>query len=243
MDVSPRFEAKYTTTEAVAARIRDWLSPAFSPDAHTDPATGRYTVNTLYLDTRDRRLYADAKLRALRRFKLRVRSYGLRPGPVLVLEVKLRHDRVVWKRRVPASRADWPGLLEEPAPPGTMPYLASLCGAAPVAHIRYEREAWVSDLDHYGRVTFDRALRYRLCHGDPGLEPDDDDLILYDDPASARCPDSPVLVEVKTETLVPAWTEALIRRFGLVQRGFSKYCYAVDRCEEAWAGADRVPAG
>ncbi len=41
--------------------------------------------------------------------------------------------------------------------------------------------------------------------------------------------------EVKTATLVPVWAQALVQRFGLVQGGFSKYCYALDRGREAWA--------
>jgi len=119
--------------------------------------------------------------------------------------------------------------------------LVALHGARPVVHVRYSREAWVSDVDDYGRVTFDRALRYRLAHGAPDLSCDDAAMIHYDDPVAARSPGSPVVLEVKTETLVPAWAMAMIQRFGLVQGGFSKYCYALDRCAEAWSG-DRVSA-
>jgi len=242
VDVSPRLELKYAISEALAHQIRDWLRPAFSLDPHADPATGRYSVNNLYFDTPDRRLYADTKLRKLRRFKLRLRYYGVRPEDLLVLEVKQRHNNVGWKRRQPAHPDDWPTLLHEPAEAGSLADLVTLCGAEPVLQVRYVREPWVSDLDDYGRVTFDRSLRYRLCHGSHTLAQDEGTLIHYDDPVSARTPDSPVVLEIKTEPQVPAWALALVRRFGLVQRGFSKYCYALDRCREAWAGVDRVPA-
>jgi len=238
-----RYEAKYRITKAMAREIRDWIRPVFSPDAHADRQTGTYTVNNLYFDTPDLRFYADTKLRKLSRFKLRIRYYGPEPDDFLVLEVKSRHDRVVWKRRdrIPLQR--WPDVLtEEPPPapavrgvPDSFVELAALYGAEPVLHVRYVREPWVSDLDDYGRVTFDRALRYRLTRGSIEVAPDEGDLIFYDDPASARSPASPVVLEVKTATLVPVWAQALVQRFGLVQGGFSKYCYALDRGGEAWA--------
>ena len=35
--------------------------------------------------------------------------------------------------------------------------------ARPVLLARYTREAWVSDVDAYARVTFDRRLSYQRC--------------------------------------------------------------------------------
>ena len=234
-----RYEAKYTITEDTARAIREWIRPVFSPDAHADPATGAYTVNNLYLDTPDRRFYLDTKLRKRRRFKLRVRYYGPEPDDFLVLEVKSRDDRIVWKRRDAVDAARWPDVLGEVPAGGGRPDsfldLATLCGATPVLHVRYTREPWVSDVDDYGRVTFDRELRYRLCYGAWEMATDEGDLVLYDDPVTARSGGSPIVLEVKTETWVPPWAQALVQRFDLVQSGFSKYCFPLDRCAAAWA--------
>ena len=146
-----------------------------------------------------------------------------------------RHNTVTWKRRTPFDAGDWPALLEAPpaaSRPGTFVEAVPLYGAVPILHVRYRREPYVSDIDAYGRVTFDRGMRYRLARGDHGLWVDDGAMAYYDDPVSARSPDSPVVLEIKTETLVPSWAVDLVRRFSLLQRGYSKYCYAVDCCLE-----------
>ena len=203
-----RYEAKYTIDEAMAREIRDFIQPAFSLDRHACPETGRYTVNNLYLDSPDRRLYTDTKHRKLRRFKLRVRYYGQTPEGFLVLEVKRRYDRVSWKHRRRVDLGTWPAVMAGPPSPapggivgleGSFEDLAALHGAAPVVHVRYSREPWVSDIDDYGRVTFDRCLRYRLAHGSHDVACDDERMIFYDDPVAARSAASPVVLEVKTE--------------------------------------------
>jgi len=55
----------------------------------------------------------------------------------------------------------------------------------------------------------------------------------YGDPSPLQGGDSPVVLEIKTHTSVPLWVPELVRRFSLIQRGYSKYCYAVDRCLES----------
>ena len=77
------------------------------------------------------------------------------------------------------------------------------------------------------RITFARGLRYRLVHGSPELGGRDEDMTYYGDQGSVREEDAPVVLEIKVATSVPVWAVELVRRFCLVQRGYSKYCYAI----------------
>jgi len=254
MDVRPggprRYELKYTIPEQLARAIRDHIQPLFSPDPHATADDGRYVVNSLYLDTPGLRFYYDTKFRKLTRLKLRVRYYGTYPDRQLFLEAKHRHDTVLWKRRRPIPAAQWPGVLQvarsEQTPPTivdmpeTFEELTHLYAAAPVLRVRYSREAYVSDTDEYGRITFDRSLRYRLAPGSTEIEGSDEDMVGFDDPVTAQWDDSPVILEIKTKTFVPSWAIAIIRRFSLVQRGFSKYCYAIDRYLEDGRSVDEL---
>ena len=237
-----RYELKYAITEAQAEAIRDHIQPLFSLDPHADPQQRGYIVNNVYLDTPGLRFYYDTKLRRERRLKPRVRYYGTEPGLNLVMEVKHRHNNATWKTRRWIPSSQWPAALEvTPSPrrsacrtglPQDFVSVTQMHNAAPVVHVRYVREPYISDIDAYGRITFDRQLRYSPAHGSYEIGGGEDDMILYDDPVTARSEESPVVLEIKTDTLVPFWAIDLVRRFSLVQRGYSKYCYAIDRCLE-----------
>lgn len=237
-EIVSRYEAKYLVTEPVAAAIRDWISGVCSPDRHAGP-DGRYVVNNLYLDTPGLRFYHDTRSSQYTRFKPRVRFYGDRPDPWLWIELKHKVRAVTWKvrRRVPADQ--WPGLLEGPAPTPGGDRPLSLADsfedavlrfdARPVLQVQYVREPYVSDVDDYGRVTFDRRLSCRRVHGSHQLgapEP----LACFDDPATLEFPgaESPVILEIKTDVRVPRWVLRLIEAFDLRQSGFSKYCRGLE---------------
>lgn len=237
-----RYELKYTVTESQARAVRDYIRPLFSLDRHASPEQNGYIVNNVYLDTPSLRFYYDTRFRQETRLKPRVRYYGRQPDSFVVLEVKHRHNNVSWKRRRHIPAGEWPGVLdvsrsEQTAPcfidlPETFEEVNHLYSAAPVLHVRYFREPYVSDVDEYGRITFDRALRYRLAHGSSEIDVRDEDMTYYRDQTTAQGEDSPVVLEIKTPALVPFWATDLIRRFSLVQRGYSKYCYVIDQCLE-----------
>ncbi len=237
-----RYELKYTVTESQARAIRDYIQPLFSLDPHASRGQGGYTVNNVYLDTPGLRFYYDAKFRQETRLKSRIRYYGPAPDTCVVLEVKHRHNTVSWKRRRQIPAAAWPGVLDVSRSgsataafidlPETFEEVNHLHSTTPVLHVRYFREPYVSDIDDYGRITFDRGLRYRLAHGSPELGCDDAGMTYYGDQASVQEEDSPVVLEIKTSAFVPHWATDLIRRFSLQQRGYSKYCYVLDACME-----------
>ena len=237
-----RYELKYAVTETQAAEIRDYIQPLFSLDPNVPGEQGGYTVNSVYMDTPGLRFYHDTRLRQLLRFKPRVRYYGTGGAGSATLEVKYRHDRTVWKVRDRIAMAEWPGVLDVSRSERTSPARAALpqsfvdlhhlYGTEPVLHLRYRREPFVSEVDAYGRITFDRGMRYRLMRGSYDLSCHDGEMSYYDDAVTARWEESPVVLEIKTESLVPFWALDLIKRFSLVQRGYSKYRYVIDHCLE-----------
>jgi len=247
-----RYESKYLVPEATARAIRDHLAATCSPDRHAGP-DGRYIVNNLYFDTPDLRFYHDTRFKRYDRFKPRVRFYGKAPADFLWLELKHKITNVTWKtrRRIPLEQ--WSTLFQHREMGGSghrevnirssFEDVVILFGAAPVLHVRYVREPYVSDLEQYCRITFDRRLSCRLAHGSYQLT-SPESFVLYDDPVSTVHLDdnSPTLVEIKTETNVPGWVMELIQRFDLQQRGFSKYCNAIECQKGFWPCAHRTLA-
>jgi len=238
VSVISRYESKYLISRETAQGIRDYIRPVCSPDKHAGP-DGLYTVNNLYFETADLRFYYDTKFKRFNRFKPRVRYYGDRPEGFLWLELKHKFKNVTWKTRRSLPVEEWESLFEEAQSNGGGRFIdlrdsfedaVLRFSASPIVHVRYVREPYVSDLENYCRITLDRSLTFRPAHGSFELAAPEgfegyDDVIT----TSYEEDESPVLLEIKTETEIPFWVVTMIRRFGLQQRGFSKYCYALDR--------------
>ncbi|NLH47109.1 MAG: polyphosphate polymerase domain-containing protein [Myxococcales bacterium] len=237
--VISRYENKYLIRETMARAIADYLRGICVPDKHAG-ADGRYMVNNLYFDTPDLRFYHDTRNKRYTRFKPRVRYYGPRPTDFLWIELKHKVKNVTWKKRRRIAVADWPEFLHDGScrPPANPAWITladsfedAVCrfGAHPVVQVQYIREPYVSELDDYCRITFDRCLTFRSVRGSYELVANEN-LTYFDntvDTAFCSC-ESPVILEIKTETNVPIWVLRLIRRFELIQRGFSKYCNAIE---------------
>jgi len=241
-EIISRYESKYLIPEALVPAIRAAIRGICSPDRHAGE-DGRYVVNNVYFETPDLRFYHDTRFRQHCRFKPRIRFYGSKPDGVMWLELKHKLRDVTWKVRdkVDASHLAtlWDGGMPGVALPGpgrTIDLYESFddavmrFGASPILQVRYVREPWVSDLDDYGRITFDRHLTCRslvsadsMIAGPPFLP--------FDDPVTTgyRLDESPVVLEIKTETAVPLWVQHLVRSFNLDRRGFSKYCVGLER--------------
>ena len=240
MEQSPqliqRYEMKYRISSDLVPAVRDAIRPFCIPDkAGVD---GVYTISSLYLDGPRRRLYRETKQRVAHRFKLRVRRYHTGP---FFLEVKGRSMDVVRKTRCAIEPKHWPDVLHDPASPGALvaaqndsrgyQNFVNSClttMAQPSALVRYEREAWVSINDDYGRVTFDRHL---VAAGPDGWRiAIDDDVDWYptDAPRRFGFGQSGVVLELKCTTQPPLWMTDIVNRFGLRRSGFSKYANAVE---------------
>ena len=233
-----RFELKYTITESLAQEIRDYIKNYFSLDKYVAPGKDGYIVNSLYFDTPDFRFYYDTKNRKVTRYKPRARYYGVKAKDFIWTEIKFRNYSAVWKNRRKISIATWNELTSPQESEQKKPILKQgldsfeemiyWYDAHPAIHVRYFREPYVTDLENYGRVTFDRNLAYRNIDRNMDLAYNEEDMIYYDDPVTSRHYESPVILEIKVETLVPFWAINIIKKFELMQRPFSKYCYGID---------------
>jgi hypothetical protein len=248
--VIERYELKYRIPPALVEPIRAALSPYVRPDSAS--AHGPYTISSLYLDTANRSFYGQTMEQAAYRFKLRIRRY--RTGPYFI-ECKARNKDVIVKTRVAFPAEAWPAIVLAPdgerhvRSPRDLENLRVFTrkmratGAMPNVIVRYEREAFVSTVDDYARVTFDRALSAHAPRGwdvlvdGPGWLP-------ADTPDRFGLPISGVVLELKCTTGVPLWMSDLVRRFGLVRTGFSKFCTCADRVADplGLSLADRQPS-
>jgi hypothetical protein len=250
-----RLELKYQINEALVRILRAEIAPYCSPDSHARPELGgSYPIYTLYLDTPRFDFYQQKKRREMDRFKLRVRTYG--PESPALLEVKRKCGDVVQK-----SRAIVPRDIVEDAVRGAgcpthdteeqrqnldrFAFLVARTGAAPVTLIRYLREAWVSRVDGYARVTFDRRLGARMVQGwELGGDDEGDRAREWCSLAGEWLRDGamdPVLLELKCETRMPEWMAAVIRRHELRKKGFSKYCRGLEVASGWRLGLDAAP--
>ena len=233
-----RYELKYAITDSLADQIKDYISNICFLDEHVSEGDSGYIVNNLYFDTVDLKFYTDTKFRKLTRYKPRARYYGMKTGDCIWPEIKYRHGNLIWKNRQCIPIDCWPSLF--------CPELSDdkICNvkqqinrfdeiihwhdARPVLHVRYFREPYVTRLESYGRITFDHNLAYRQIYGSTDLDYREKDMLYYDDPITTIDHQSPVILEIKVETLVPQWTIKMIKKFNLVQRPLSKYCYGID---------------
>jgi hypothetical protein len=251
-NIISRYEAKYLVSEGTARAIATAIQGICSLDRYADQ-DGRYIVNNLYFDTPDLRFYTDTKHHRQNRFKPRVRYYGLRPDRYLWVELKHKRNNVTWKFRRRVDLSEWPSLIDEGGSDGGADKSRGIADsfedavlrfqARPSLHVQYVREPYVSDIDDYGRITFDRRLAFRPAYGSFDLTATDE-MVCYDDAVTSMVGgvDSPVVLEIKTETRVPIWVVDLVRRFDLSQRGFSKYCYGVDNAMSRIDGSSRMSA-
>lgn len=227
-----RWELKYV----VKCRARDALLPIIqghmSPDREGRP-DGVYRVTSLYWDTQDYHSYR-AKLDGINfRRKLRIRRYGALETQcaAAMVEIKQRINRATQKRRVSLSYAEAFALCE-----GTMParvgelrdrqvaeevvFLSGAQQLRPACVVSYERRAFVGSAYEPGlRITFDRDL----CVGQPGggLGP----------LRGARrfLPADVLILEVKSNEVVPLWVSRMLAAEGCALVRYSKYCSGLAR--------------
>lgn len=233
-----RREYKYIIDEATAARLRKAIAGICETDGNA--SGGRYTCDTLYLDTLTRSCYRATIENAQVRHKLRIRRYGS-VGPVF-LEVKRRVDDTIVKTRA-ALDDNWALLLEDDRQLDTVPadrrraienflsyYRASYAGPMlPTVLVRYEREPYTSRVDPYVRVTLDRKLEYQP-KSELSLEEEQHHWMPIDDPVAIRAfPNrSAVILELKFNDPAPQWLRSIVGALELPRLSFCKYTRAID---------------
>jgi hypothetical protein len=245
--VFQRYEYKYVIPPGLMEPIRAFIRPYCEMDRFAARETEQfYTITSLYFDTNGYKTYWDKEQEVPVRFKLRVRTYGNECDGPVKFEVKRRFNEVSRKTRVGVPPENWPHLLVAPVngfaadfrPSARAAFddfvlLTRTLGAGPKMLVRYQRQAFTSRIDRYVRITFDRRLQFQ-----PGrtydLKGGARNWAFSDDPVSLDESGSCVILELKFMTRAPVWLVDLVRRFGLIRRGFSKYGSAVSREIYRW---------
>jgi hypothetical protein len=229
-----RYELKYLVTEIEAAAIAKCIAPFLPPDRYSKlQRGGQYPIVSLYLDSPDLQLCRESLFGLKNRFKLRIRSYTDDPEYPRFFEIKRRINRVILKSRARVTDRDVPILLQgrslppqgyttdEAALGQFQLYVASI-HAGPMILIRYMRQAWESTSENRVRVTFDRALCYKVTHepqvrlGGAGWQRN-------------ALTEGHAILEIKFTGRYPALLTNLVREFGLDARSISKFATSMEQ--------------
>jgi SPX domain protein involved in polyphosphate accumulation len=127
------------------------------------------------LDSKRLDLFQEALVDKCNRFKLRIRGYDDEPDGSVFFEIKRRLNRVIYKSRAKARKDQIKPILERHLLPTDISekdrdtfqqliHYAQSLDARPVILVRYMRQAFENPSDTRIRITFDRLIRYQLCH-------------------------------------------------------------------------------
>lgn len=230
-----RYELKYQIPIELVEPISDFVSAYCRLDRYSEESPDTYyQVLSLYFDTPSYTFLTRRLHRAENRFNMRIRSYGSPSGLPCFFEVKEKKNRLIRKYRGQVQDATWSDVLGSPGVDWQddacrtnerirlFQGLALAYDASPRVLTRYWRKAYISDVDDYARVTFDRNLGFQ-ARENYSVIPDDGAMINYDTEAIFD-PAASVILELKCYTTqVPLWMIDLIRCFNLRQGRFSKF--------------------
>lgn len=232
-----RYELKYAIPLEMIDSISAFVSAYCSPDKYSlQTQSGFYRVNNLYLDSPNYRFLRNRLEGVDNRFNMRVRSYGDDSGMPWFMEIKQKTGGVVRKYRARITTCEGFQLFKDSdyslqknsfdtlQEQNRMMFerLVYSYNATPKVLTQYERKAWVSDVDEYARVTFDRNLRF-MPETEYNLTPREAEMVSCD-PEVVFDPGCSVILELKCYALqVPLWMIDLIKHFDLNRRSFSKY--------------------
>ncbi|MGK4003747.1 polyphosphate polymerase domain-containing protein [Sorangium sp. So ce1036] len=233
-----RYEYKYLIPDRLIPAIRATVQTTSRIDKYAGP-DGTYRIRSLYFDTDRFDLYWANEREQGDRFKLRARMYpGSTKSPVF-LEVKRRRLDVIIKTRAAVPADLWRDVLA-----GREAALAALPPSArkaalrflapyhrhhirPVVLVEYVREAYISELESYARLTFDTKITVQ-SRETLDLEADPRRWRPIDHTVQTRTAEPITVLELKFERRPPAWMVAMVKRLELVRYSFSKYCYGVN---------------
>ncbi|NLX13257.1 MAG: polyphosphate polymerase domain-containing protein [Phycisphaerales bacterium] len=221
--IKSRYEMKYLVTEAQAAMLVEYIRPHMRPDHHSPQ--GSYPLASLYLDSKDLRLYRESMDGLKNRFKLRIRCYSDDPDALCFFEIKRRMNQVIIKSRARVPRPAVAALLNKEVRLSEVScdahenldqyfYYRRQINAEPLFSVRYSRQAFEGKNNDRVRITFDRNLRFRLPRvPEPGIN------------GSGWVPwhERAVVFEIKFTEAYPAWIHHLVQQFTLQAQSVSKY--------------------
>ncbi len=230
-----RFEFKYVLPNDTRRELESELGYFLELDPYVlTQDKHKYFVRSLYYDDPVHTCYYD-KIDGLKtRSKFRIRTYtrDIQTDTPVFLEIKGRHNNLVFKHRTPV------GVSSEYAMPDINAMNQHLLSRAddesnvhkqfeyellrknimPIALIDYERRPYISKYDPEFRVTFDEDLTGTIA---TGLFPQ----TVYTQ--KKLLPGYSVL-EVKFRYHVPAWFHRIIQAYELRRVSLSKICLGME---------------
>ncbi len=222
--VPARREFKYLLDRRAIPALRAALAPWCDLDSHAGPDR-TYKLRSLYFDAPDLRLYHANEREATVRFKSRIRCYPEDPNSPVIAEVKFRNGDVIRKTRTRLPTPDWAQGLRAGGPTALDPFVTRVHqhDLRPVALVEYRREAYMSRVDEYARVSIDTNIQCQSMtrlnlDGHPGR------WRTIDHPLLSWTRMSPCVVELKWADYAPVWMHQMVQNLDLLRHAFSKYC-------------------
>lgn len=214
--VFKRYENKYLLTKQQMNEIKVLLNDYVCEDDY-----GRSAICNIYYDTSNNLLTRRSIEKPIYKEKFRIRSYGIaKPDSNIYVEIKRKHKKVVYKRRIAMKESEAMKYIAEGCIPQDntqisqeINYFLSLYEELfPKFFLSYEREAFYSKNDYNFRLTFDENILWRdynlsLCSGIYGYK---------------MLPDDMALMEVKTLNAIPLWMTQILSSYELYKISFSK---------------------
>lgn len=249
-----RYELKYVIPMEMVEPISKAIEGHCLMDYYSQISHDKfYTINSLYFDTHDYRFLRGKLEGDDPGYSFRVRSYGDLPKPPYFTEIKIKQNDISTKLRAKLNDTSWDEIIQTGEIPPDVQGLSrrylerfirahAIYGMEPKILTQYRRKAYLSTIDDYARVTFDRDLRFQ--HEETyNVFPDESRMCHYDHEEIYPYNESCVILELKAEKKFPLWMIDLIQRFDLTRGSFSKYGSAtIETTQPLIAQKDVQPA-
>jgi SPX domain protein involved in polyphosphate accumulation len=231
-----RFEFKYLLPLQLRNKIEQDLAFFLQYDPFVADKEGhRYAVRSLYYDDLAYSAFYDKVDGLHSRSKFRVRTYSFystEQTPVF-LEIKGRHNNLVYKHRTPLANdaVDWEALsgntltqtvlkqADTSAVRNQFEFDTVRKGLQPVALIDYMRRPYVSKFDPSFRITFDEELKVTRTNY---LFPKSSGF------AAKQIQPGYTILEVKFRHHMPSWFHRVIQAHELQRISISKICSGME---------------
>ncbi|OGB78457.1 hypothetical protein A2296_04985, partial [candidate division CPR3 bacterium RIFOXYB2_FULL_35_8] len=220
-----RFEFKYILPTALADSLIPTVTKYMKLDTHIN-SKGFYEVNSLYYDSPFLYCYNQKLDGVYFRKKYRIRSYPLNGQSFF--EIKRKVGDIVIKDRVSLQNydiSDKESYSEENILPQITGQLKGELvkdyhhlNLKPLIIIVYKRRPYFSKFTNNLRLTFDYDLKANLIKD---LDSKSNNIHFVDNHFT--------VLEIKTNSTIPAWLGYIIKRYNLERNSFSKYANSVTR--------------
>lgn len=219
-----RFEVKYSISPSQKIALMADVSTFMQRDPHVPEGSAGYHISSLYFDTENYSAYRDKLAGILRRKKYRIRTYRENPDH-LFFEVKERFSNRILKRRARIDMDCYRSVLDSNIEASlyagaVMREFVCDCASGqlgPVAIIEYDRLPFAGMAHGDLRITFDsniRVCRSRCLYNSGAW---------FDVSEPGGC-----VLEIKFNSRMPHWINDLVRKYGLRDQAYSKYCLGVE---------------